>query len=72
MSGVFKKLVSVSATSLSVTSASKEATLECIPCIYYSVQFWRDKVHNVLALIDSGSEVNAMSPAYAQKLGLQI
>ena len=72
MSGVFKNLVSVSATSSSVTGASKEATLERVPCIHYSVQFRRDEVHNVLALIDSESEVNAMLPAYAQKLGLQM
>ena len=72
MSGVLKKLVSGLANSLLVTAASKETTLKRVPCIYYSVQFRTDKVHNVLALIDSGSEVNAISPAYAQKLGLQI
>ena len=72
MSRVFKKLVLVSATSSLVIRAGTDFTLECVPCIYYSVQFWRDKIHNVLALIDLGSEVNAISSAYAQKLGLQI
>ena len=42
-----KKLVSVSATSASVTGASKEAqeviVLDRVPCIYYLVQFQKDK-----------------------------
>ena len=76
-----KKLVSVLATSASVTGASKEAEmtqatqkgkeviLDQIPCIHYQVQFRKDK-ETIRALIDSGSEVIAMTPAYAKKLGL--
>ena len=66
-----KKLVLVSATSLSVTEASKEEhmTLEWVPCIYYPFHFRKDTA-DVRALIDSGSEVNAMTPVYASKLGL--
>ncbi len=43
--------------------------LQRIPCIRYPVQFQEDQPE-VKALIDSGSEVNAMIPAYAKKLGL--
>ena len=62
-----KKLVAVSATSASVTGASMEAVLQRVPCIRYPVQFQQG---NVQALLDSGSKVNAMTPAYATKLGL--
>ena len=77
-----KKLVLVLATSASVTGASKEAEvtqatqegkemiLDRVPCIHYRVQFRKDK-ETIRALIDSGSEVNAMTSAYAKKLGLQ-
>ena len=70
-----KKLVSVSATSASVTGASKKApevVLDRVPCIHYPVQFRKDKEGaTIRALIDSGSEVNAMTPAYAKQLGLR-
>ncbi len=36
-------------------------------CIRYPVQFQNNEVQ---ALIDSGSKFNAMTPAYATKLGL--
>ena len=70
MSGA-KKLVSVSATSSSVTETSKEddVPLQRVPCVHYPIRF---KKKEVQALIDSGSEVNAMSPAYASKLGLKV
>ena len=45
-------------------------------CIYYLVQFQEDqgqkKQEQVRALFDSGSKVNAMNPAFTQKLGLYI
>ena len=67
-----KKLVSVSATSVSVTEASMEdISLAWVSCIYYLVQFWKGS-SQVQALLNSGSEVNAMNPAYAEKLGLRI
>ena len=47
-------------------TASPEA-LQHVPCIRYPVQF---QAQQVKALIDSGSEVNAMTPAFAAKLGL--
>ncbi len=60
-----QKLTAVSATSKSVTANLK--ALQRVPCIRYPVQF---QVQQVEALIDSGSEVNAMTPAFAAKLGL--
>lgn len=69
--------MSVSATSSSKTVASMEANVEAtsdkplerVPCIHYPIRF-RKQLDNVRALIDSGSEVNAMHPALAKKLGL--
>ena len=71
MSGAAKKLVSVSATSTSVTGAREEA-LERVPCIHYPVQFKDTDRAPVQALIDSGSEVNAIHPSFVKQLGLSI
>ena len=57
------------ATSTSTTGAREEA-LERVPCIHYPVQF-KDKAP-VQALIDSGSEVNAIHPSFVKQLGLAI
>ena len=67
----FKKLVSVLATSSSVTETNKEddVALQRVLYIHYPIWF---KKKEVQALIDSGSEVNAMTPAYASKLGLWV
>ena len=46
--------------------------LDRVPCICYSVQFRKDKGNNVLALLNFGSEINAMIPAYAAYLGLKV
>ena len=59
------------AISSSVTETNKEVTLERVPCIHYPLRFRKDTA-GVRALVDSGSEVNAMTPAYAAKLGLQV
>ena len=67
-----KKLISVLATSALVTDASKkdpEVILNWIPYIYYPIQFHKNK-ETIWALIDSSSKVNAMTLAYAKKLGL--
>ena len=68
-----KKLVSVSATSLLVTEASKEEYLflERVPCIHYLLRFCKNTAR-VRALMDSGSKVNAMSLAYKSTLGLKV
>ena len=65
--------MSVSATSTPVTEASKEeeVALARIPCIHYPLRFQKD-TNKVQALIDIGSKVNAMAPAYVLKLGLQV
>ena len=52
-------------------TASSEA-LQRVPCISYPVQFEGSQAGEVRALIDSGSEVNAMTPIFAAKLGLSI
>ena len=66
------KLILVLATSALITGTSKEASkviLDYLPCIQYPVQFRKDKA-DIWVLINSGREVNAMTPAYAKKLGL--
>ena len=46
--------------------------LDRVSCICYPVQFCKDKNKDILALLDSGSKVNAMILAYAAYLGLTI
>ena len=72
MSGVpeVKKLVLVLAASISMTGAREEA-LKCVLCIHYPVQFKWDMAW-VQALINSGSEVNAIHLTFAKQLGLSI
>ena len=60
--------MSVSATSVPVTGSDEEDVVR-VPCIHYPVRFQEEQVR---ALLDSGSEVNAMNPDYARKLGLKI
>ena len=71
-----KKLVTVLATSMPVTIARKEAVdenlasnLAQVPCIRYPINFGKK---SMLALLNSGSEVNAVYPAFAKELGLSI
>ena len=65
--------MSVSATSPPVTEASKEeeVALARVPYIHYPLRFRKD-TNKVQALIDTGSKVNAMAPAYVSKLGLRV
>ncbi len=51
-----------------MTDKKTEEKLERVPYIWYPVTF-KDQTE---ALLDSGSEVNAMSLAFAQQLGLKI
>lgn len=44
--------------------------LKHVLCIYYPLYFKKDQP-KIQALIDFGSKVNAMTPAYAKQLGLQ-
>ena len=59
------------ATSLLVTETSKKGNvaLQRVSYIHYPIQFKKKKVQ---ALIDSGSEINAMTLAYGLKLGLWV
>ena len=51
----------------------QEEALERVPCIHYSVQFKKDASKaQVQALINSGSEVNAIHLTFAKQLGLPI
>ncbi len=51
-----------------MTDQKMEEELEWVPCIRYPVTF-KDQTE---ALLDSKSEVNAMSQAFVQQLGLKI
>ena len=62
-----KKLALVSATSVPVTETSGKEVVK-VPYVHYPVRFQEEQVR---ALLNSGNKVNAMSPAYAKKLGLK-
>ena len=53
-----------------MTEASQEdVVLDWVPCICYPIWF---KKNEVQALIDSSSEINAMTLEYTLKLGLKV
>ena len=52
-------------------SKSEYPNLAQVPCIRYSITFWKKSV-SMSALFNLGNEVNAIHPALAQKLGLPI
>lgn len=54
------------------TNKEDEVILERVPCVYYLLRFCKDKENKVQALINLGSEVNAMTLAYSSKLGLWV
>ena len=60
--------MSILATSVLVTNGDEEIVR--MPCIYYLIWF-QEGQEQVRALLDSGSEVNAMSLIYAKNLGLK-
>ena len=62
-----KKLASVLAISIPVIDGGKEIVR--VPCIQYLVQFQKEQIK---ALLDSGSEVNAMNPDFAPKLSFKV
>ena len=61
--------MSVSAISVPVTDGGEEFVVR-VPYIYYPVWFQEDQ-EQVKTLLNSGSEVNTMSPAYVNRLGLR-
>ena len=79
-----KKLVLVSTTSTSVTKDNEEVflvsvkELKQLTCIQYLIAFSGGITQNgsaldpVSAFLDSGSEVNTMHPAFAERLGLVV
>ncbi len=60
--------MSVTASLEADASAQAPKALQRVPCIWYPV--WFQKSQPIRALIDFGSEVNTITPAYAVKLGL--
>ena len=60
----------ISVTSVPVTDGGKEVI--GVPCIHYPVRFQEYQGQKLVrALLNSGSEVNAISPAYTKRLGLK-
>ena len=59
--------MSVLATSVLVTNRGEEVVVKVL-CIHYPVRFQEEQIR---VLLDSDSKVNAMSPIYAEKLGLK-
>ena len=55
----------------SVKSEVEYPNLAWVPCIYYPITFWKRSV-SMLALLDSGSEVNAIHLTFAKQLKLPI
>ena len=54
-----------------ITDGGEEIVVR-VPCIHYPIPFQKDQgQEQVRALLDSGSEVNAMSPVYAKRLGVK-
>ena len=62
--------MSVLVTSVPVIDGGEKVVIK-VPCIHYPVWFQEDQ-EQVKALLDSGSEVNAMNSAFTRKLGLHI
>ncbi len=58
----------MTASSEADASAQAPEALQRVSCIRYPVRFQEGQA--IRALIDFGSEVNAMTPAYATELGL--
>ena len=58
--------------SVAGTEAFKVRVLDRVSYICYPVQFRKNKGKDVLTLLDSGNEVNAMTPAYTAHLSLKV
>lgn len=62
------------AISMPVTEVSKKEkiALAWVSYIHYPLHFQKNSENEICALVNSGSKVNAITPAYLSKLGLQI
>ena len=54
-----------------IETSKKGVVLDWLPCIYYLFYF-KKKIANVQALINLGSEINAMTQAYTGNLALKV
>ena len=52
-------------------AGTREEALKRVPYIHYLVQLEGTNETQVQVLIDSGSEINAMTPAYTLRLGFR-
>ena len=57
---------------IEISKEAQKVILDRVLCIYYSVQFRKDKRAIIQALIVLDSKVNATTPAYTKQLGLQV
>ena len=53
-------------------ASSKANTLQYVPCIHYLIQCQGGQAGEIRALIDFGSKVNVITPAFVAKLGFSI
>ena len=67
MTGVNKK-----AQVTQITQETLKVILNQVVCIYYPVQFRKNKEETIQALINSGNKVNIIALAYTAKLGLMV
>lgn len=54
-----------------IKTDNKNIVLKQLPCIYYLLRFYKNQKSDVQALIDFSSKVNAITLAYALKLGFR-
>lgn len=73
MDPTFKKLTVSTKMSIPAIKVfiSEAPSLKYVLCIYYPIQFKKDQI-KMQALLNFGSEVKVMTPAYAAKLGLKV
>lgn len=65
-------LVSVISTLMTCAKGENIIVLDRVLCIHYPVLFQKRGKKVTKTLIDSGNEVNAITPAYTKQPGLQI
>lgn len=71
MTKACKEAYTSSAIEHTLTLSLDTLLLECVPCIYHLLWFKKDQA-KVQVLLDSGSEINTMTLAYAAKLNFKV